>query len=117
MALSGNRAVMTGIKQVRVNGTMSFLLFTGVGLFLLFVMAFHCELRSEETALKAGKYRFFDTSFAGNVVSLKLVAVPHSRLMNCCLKEVEITSRPTYCRSVLREELSFQVQPFDSSLI
>ncbi len=88
---------------------MSFLLFTGVGLFLLFVMIFHCELPCEETASKAGEYRFFDTSFSGNVVSLQLAAVPHNRLMNCCLKEVEITTQPICCKSVLREELTFQV--------
>ena len=109
--------MMTGIKQVRVNGTMSFLLFTCVGLFLLFVMIFHCELPGEETASKAKEYRFFDASFARNVISLQLAAVPHNRLMNCCLREVEITTQPTYCRSVLREELSFQVKPFDSPLI
>jgi len=117
LALSGNRAVMTGIKQVRVNGMMSFLLFTCVGLFLLFVMFFHCELLCEETASEARGFRFFDSSFPENVVSLQLAAVPHNRLMNCCLREVDITTQPTYCRSVLREEFTLQVQPFDSPLI
>lgn len=87
---------------------MFYLLLTWVGLLVLFAMMLHCELVGEETAAEAEGDCFIGSSVSGRAVLQRLSADSHDQLMNCCLKEAKITTRPTRCRSVVDDGLTSQ---------
>ncbi len=87
---------------------MFFLLLTWVGLLLLFAMMCHCGLADEEAVGKVEGDCLVDSSLSGPSILRRLAAGSPNQLMNCCLKEAKITTRPIPFRSVVHDDLTSQ---------